>query len=247
MAKKNQKKFYVVFEGTKTGIFKTWAQCEAQVKGVSGAKFKSYPTLQEAEQAFADKEVATKPKKPKKTTPVVSKEDTNPNLPLHYLACDASFLGNDKKLEYRVVEVFGNDVTEVHRSDIFIGGSANVGEFCALLDTVVWAIKNGKQDLPIYSDSRNAQKWVSQRKTNSNVEMSEKLEKHFTARSEALVAGKYDKYLAQVEIRDWKTKVWGLEIPADFGRKGGGSGTSLQKKSYTARFTKNKSAKGRFK
>ena len=47
------KKFYVVFEGKKTGIYETWAECQSQTKGVSGSKFKSFPTREEAEKAFA--------------------------------------------------------------------------------------------------------------------------------------------------------------------------------------------------
>lgn len=35
-------KFYAVRKGKKTGIFETWAECEAQVKGYSGAEYKSF-------------------------------------------------------------------------------------------------------------------------------------------------------------------------------------------------------------
>ncbi|MCW8346049.1 ribonuclease H family protein [Vibrio sp. ZSDZ65] len=46
------KKYYVVWKGRETGIFSTWADCKAQVDKFTGAKFKSFPTLAEAEQAF---------------------------------------------------------------------------------------------------------------------------------------------------------------------------------------------------
>ena len=46
-------KFYAVASGRKTGIFKTWAECQAQVKGFSGARYKSFQTLEEA-QRFVD-------------------------------------------------------------------------------------------------------------------------------------------------------------------------------------------------
>ncbi|MCL9776293.1 ribonuclease H family protein [Vibrio methylphosphonaticus] len=46
------KKYYVVWKGRETGIFTTWADCKAQVDKFTGAKFKSFQTLAEAEQAF---------------------------------------------------------------------------------------------------------------------------------------------------------------------------------------------------
>ena len=42
----------MVWNGRKTGIFDSWTQCKAQIDGYSGAKYKSFPTLKEAELAF---------------------------------------------------------------------------------------------------------------------------------------------------------------------------------------------------
>ncbi|MGF1769523.1 ribonuclease H family protein [Enterovibrio makurazakiensis] len=49
------KKYYVVWKGRKSGIYTDWAQCKAQVDGFQGAKFKSFPSLAEAEAAFGGK------------------------------------------------------------------------------------------------------------------------------------------------------------------------------------------------
>lgn len=43
------KKYYAVKVGIKPGIYETWAECEAQTKGISGAQFKSFGSLSEAE------------------------------------------------------------------------------------------------------------------------------------------------------------------------------------------------------
>lgn len=43
------KKYYAVRVGRNVGIYTTWADCEAQVKGYSGAQYKSFPTKEEAE------------------------------------------------------------------------------------------------------------------------------------------------------------------------------------------------------
>jgi ribonuclease HI len=74
------KKYYVVWEGRKKGIFTTWADCKAQVDKFAGAKYKSFPTLDDAEHAFAGNAgtKASKPQALKKThkgkTPPLSEE-----------------------------------------------------------------------------------------------------------------------------------------------------------------------------
>ena len=50
-------KYYVVWQGRETGIFTTWPQCKAQVDKFNGARYKSFPTLAEAETAFGRKGV----------------------------------------------------------------------------------------------------------------------------------------------------------------------------------------------
>lgn len=42
------KKYYAVRKGRKTGVFLTWAECQKQVSGFSGAEFKSFGTMEEA-------------------------------------------------------------------------------------------------------------------------------------------------------------------------------------------------------
>lgn len=63
-----KQKYYVVKIGKQPGIYRTWAETEAQVKGFSGASYKSFGTLEEAEQWQAGKEV-TEAKSAKKATP----------------------------------------------------------------------------------------------------------------------------------------------------------------------------------
>lgn len=43
-------KFYAVRKGLRPGIYHTWAECQEQTKGVSGAAFKSFSTQQAADQ-----------------------------------------------------------------------------------------------------------------------------------------------------------------------------------------------------
>lgn len=55
-----KQKFYVVWIGRKPGVYNDWDECNAQVNGFSGAKFKSFKTLRLAKEAFDKKLLATK-------------------------------------------------------------------------------------------------------------------------------------------------------------------------------------------
>lgn len=46
------KKFYVVWQGRTPGIYNDWNSCKDQVDKFAGARYKSFPTLAEAERAF---------------------------------------------------------------------------------------------------------------------------------------------------------------------------------------------------
>ncbi|MBQ1273074.1 MAG: ribonuclease H family protein [Clostridia bacterium] len=70
-------KFYAVRVGVTPGIYKTWAECEPMIHGIKGAKYKSFPTLEQA-QAYLNgeegplsedpaEETAPAPKRRKKT------------------------------------------------------------------------------------------------------------------------------------------------------------------------------------
>lgn len=53
MAKKN---YYVVLVGRTPGIYTNWEDCEKQVKGYKGSKYKGFKTIQEAQEYISDNE-----------------------------------------------------------------------------------------------------------------------------------------------------------------------------------------------
>ena len=60
-------KFYVVWKGKKPGVYRTWADCQQQVSGVEGAKFKSFTSYAEAMSAYEHPELMKPSEKKKKT------------------------------------------------------------------------------------------------------------------------------------------------------------------------------------
>lgn len=72
-----KRKFYAVATGRKTGIFTDWGTTEAQVKGFTGAKYKSFATRQEAEAWLKEPVYAAKPK-PKRPAGNIPKNGKTP-------------------------------------------------------------------------------------------------------------------------------------------------------------------------
>jgi len=52
MAKKSKSKYYVVWVGQNPGIYDTWSKCQEQIVGFPNAKYKSFKSLDEAEEAY---------------------------------------------------------------------------------------------------------------------------------------------------------------------------------------------------
>lgn len=212
MAKKKQK-FYVVWYGHRTGVFPTWDDCKAAIKGVKGAQYKAFLTFAEAKTAYQREYADYVGKNTKKKT--LSKEELlrigKPNL--YTIAVDAASSGNPGTMEYRGVD------TQTHKQLFhqgpFLQGTNNVGEFLALVHGLAF-LKQHESDRNIYSDSKIAIGWVKRKKCNTKLKRAAKNKKVFDLVARAENWLKNNSY--STVIIKWETKAWG-EIPADFGRK----------------------------
>src|SRR5436190_3835848 len=205
-----KQKYYVVWKGRKTGIFTSWAECEAQVKAFVGAEYKAFGSLNEAEAAFRSKYEAYKGKS--SSSGKWKGSGTKPIIPS--ICVDAACNGSPGKLEYRGVEL--DSSKEIFRAGPYPDGTNNVGEFLAIVHALTWLEKHN-QKLPIYSDSENGIAWVYTGKCKTNLKHMGKNALLFTMIHSA------ENWLAENELEDdsvlkWDTELWG-ECPADFGRK----------------------------
>ncbi|HHT33564.1 MAG: ribonuclease H family protein [Proteiniphilum sp.] len=205
-----QKKYYVVWQGVKPGVYDSWDACKAQVTGYEQALYKSFSSRVEAEQAYSDnpwKHLATKKKAERDGSA------SNRSIIRQSLAVDAACSGNPGRMEYRGVWV--EDGTELFRVGPIDEGTNNIGEFLAIVHALALLHKSEKPT-PIYTDSANALKWVAKKKCNTKLKQSDRNKLLFEWIERA------EKWLRENHytnpILKWETKQWG-EIPADFGRK----------------------------
>ncbi len=210
MAKKS--KYYVVWEGNTPGIYKSWTDCQLQIKGYPGARYKSFSSQAEAKAAYHGdfNDFVKSGSKKFKQKATIDRAEINWNS----IAVDAACSGNPGLMEYRGVVT--KDGTEIFRQGPFRQGTNNVGEFLAIVHALAQLKKERKSKLMIYTDSRTAMAWVRKKKANTKLKQtsSNKILFELMTRAEKwLVENAYENPIVK-----WETKKWG-EIPADFGRK----------------------------
>jgi len=210
MAKKN--KYYVVWSGVKPGIYDSWSKCQQNIKGFPGARYKGFPDLASARAAYdgvADDYYRSTSKAKSK-----AKVDYLDEVILPSWSVDAACSGNPGKMEYQ--GVLTKEKTRLFHFGPAAGGTNNVGEFLALVHALALLQKEGKNTIPIYTDSRTAMAWVRKKKANTKLKKTKANAKLFVMMTRAENWLKQNSF--QNPILKWDTERWG-EIPADFGRK----------------------------
>lgn len=205
-----KKKFYVVWHGVTPGVYDTWDKAKAQIDGFEGALYKSFQAREEAEKAYNENPYIYIGKQAK-AKPVSYKN--NPSVIQNALSVDAACSGNPGLMEYRGVYLKTGE--EVFHQGPFEEGTNNIGEFLAIVHGLA-LLKQKQTDIPIYSDSANAIKWVKDKKCKT------KLQRTPANMSLFYMIERAEKWLREntyiTRIIKWQTSEWG-EIPADFGRK----------------------------
>ena len=206
---KARQKYYVVWTGRQPGIYLTWEECKAQVLGAEGARYKAFPTMEQARQAFEN----GAPEIERNKTPKTQTSNLKPQIIEDAYAVDAACSGNPGPMEYRGVDVKSR-IQLFHYGPLL--GTNNIGEFLAIVHALALQKKQGTA-FPVYSDSRNAILWVNARKCKTKLPINDK-----TARVHELIT-RAEHWLqtndfSDIKIIKWQTDQWG-EIPADFGRK----------------------------
>lgn len=204
----SKKTFYVVWKGRNTGIFDSWQECEAAVKGFPNAEFLSFEKLTAAQAAL---------KFPSRKSFQASRLTQSALVvppPIAESYCvDAACSGNPGRLEYRCVHTTSGK--ELFHQGPFENGTNNIGEFLAIVHALALLKKRGITS-PIYTDSEIALQWIKYKKCKTKLKKDDRNAPLFDLiqRAESWL----NENSFENPVLKWDTDNWG-QIPADFGRK----------------------------
>ena len=201
------KKYYVIWEGYEVGVFSSWEECKKYTSGYPTAKYKSFPTKEQAEKAFREDYRLYWGKKATTPVPLSADYDTNS------IAVDAACSGNPGTMHYRGVDLSTGEI--IFSQGPFMQATNNIGEFLAIVHALALMEQTGEQRT-IYSDSKIAINWVKQRKYKTQLAKNESNQKSFELLERAQKWLQENDYTTS--ILKWQTQAWG-EIPADYGNK----------------------------
>ena len=201
----SKQKYYVVWRGNNPGIYKSWEECQVQIKNIKGALFKGFEDMVQAKEAFKLGYDNYKNK---------SVSYNNINGPeMNSISVDAASSGNPGIMEYQGVDTNTKEV--LFKMGPFKNATNNIGEFLALVHGIAMLEKQSEKKI-IYSDSITAMSWVRKKRCQTKLLRNKENEEVFLLVDRAILWLKENKYSSI--IKKWETKNWG-EIPADFGRK----------------------------
>ena len=151
------KKYYAVRKGKTAGIYMNWDDCKAQVQGFSGAEYKSFPTITEAEAYMGGAVKNSIQVENEGGIPVTDKLNA-----VAYV--DGSYNIDTKEFSYGVVMF--HDGKELHFSqkvdDRELAEMRNVaGEIKGSECAMRYAVENGCETLVIYHDYEGISKWCT--------------------------------------------------------------------------------------
>ena len=209
----SSKKYYAVLKGRKIGIFESWAECEEQINGFSGALYKSFKSRGKAEEALGL--ISQSVLFPIERKEVKWRETVVPasEMIMDSICVDASCIGNPGSVEYRGVYLLTREV--IFHKRPMSNGTNNLGEFLAIVHALAY-LKKKESDIPIYSDSEIAIIWVRNKIMRTKLEKSDNNKEIFDLADRGLKWLENNEY--SNPVLKWDTVNWG-EIPADFGRK----------------------------
>jgi ribonuclease HI len=210
----NKKKYYVVWQGRKPGVYDTWKECQAQILEFPGAKYKGFESAMEAQKHFLggyENYYKQNPPVKKKQIPYLTDHDEKPDL--DSICVDAACNMVTRVMEYRGVDTRTGE--QIFHQGPFKNATNNIGEFLALVHGLA-LLKQQGSNKAIYTDSITAISWVRHKKHKSIISPIEENALLFDLLARA------EKWLNENQyanpIIKWNTRLWG-EIPADFGRK----------------------------
>lgn len=149
------KKVYAVRNGRKPGIYQTWAQCQEQIRGFSGAVFKGFPTLAQAEEYMKLPSGAQSPNEPADKDSVETEAaayvDGSYQAATRQFSCGVVIFHNGN--ETRLSQLYNDpDLAQMHNVAGELKGSEKAIQYC--LDHQI-------KSVTIFHDYEGIAKWCT--------------------------------------------------------------------------------------
>ncbi|MCF6464609.1 ribonuclease H1 domain-containing protein [Clostridium sp. Cult2] len=146
------KYYYAVKEGREKGIYETWDECQAQVKGYSKAIYKKFSNYEEAMDFIKSNEKTSREKEimKLKENEMVAYVDGSFDVDNKYYSFGAVIFTSDGKQTYSKKE---NDINLIDMRNV-------AGEIRGSIFAMEEALKSGKEILYLYYDYMGIEKWA---------------------------------------------------------------------------------------
>lgn len=154
------KKYYAVKKGKVPGIYYSWDDCKKQVDGFSGAVYKSFTTLEEAD-TFINGAVCKREcinENPQVKEVASQKEEEA----VAYV--DGSYEKSQKRYSYGAVILYKDQIVELNGSgnDPELVDMRNVaGEILGSSYAIKWAIEHGAKSINVFHDYEGVARWAN--------------------------------------------------------------------------------------
>lgn len=167
-------KFYAIKVGRKPGIYTSWSEAEAQVKGFSGAVYKSFKTNEEARNFINDSpkinstenEPVSKPLENSSLnfSDIFQSKTTNQSTGIE-IYVDGSYSHTPPIYGSGWVAVKENEIIKKKsfsgNDERYIESRQVPGEVFACIDAISWAKESGYENVTIYYDYEGIEKWAN--------------------------------------------------------------------------------------
>lgn len=139
--------FYAVKKGRETGIFESWAECQKQITGFSGAEFKKFKELKQAELYL---------------TSGISIDNLSDDLDGLHAYIDGSFSNDLQETGYGAVILLNGEIIHTIKgsSKKYIEMRNVAGELFAAAVSIKWAVDNGYKSIVLHHDYSGIAHWA---------------------------------------------------------------------------------------
>ncbi len=144
------KKVYAVRKGRKPGIYQTWAECQKQISGFSGAEYKGFRTMEEAK-AYVEGGSDAAGAPAYITTEAVAYVDGSYNLATRQFSCGVVFFHQGKEEHFSQLYE-DSELAEMRNVAGEIKGSETAIQYC---------LDNHIKSITIFHDYEGIAKWCT--------------------------------------------------------------------------------------